>query len=210
DGLGRNKDGITKPLKANYKFDNAGFGHNIADDMNNSWWENVYNNASKNLIAETNELKEVTVASTSQNNEEPDKLKASEYAGSFLKGATLINQRQEVDCEHKAEISPVILRVVSDEELFKACGGRTAHKGGRHGLNLTGKLSRIEQQERELSSKIRSGKEKSSQVFKEYVERKSLSNKRKLKRLNEKKIKKVKKSVASTSTTIPTPTLQAP
>lgn len=59
DGLGRDKSGITKPLKANYKFDNAGLGHNPADDMNNHWWENVYNKAATNLNVATNESNEV-------------------------------------------------------------------------------------------------------------------------------------------------------
>lgn len=46
----------------------------------------------------------------------------------FLKSATLTNEGQEVEFAHKQAISPVILKIVSDEELFKACGGRTAHK----------------------------------------------------------------------------------
>lgn len=61
DGLGRDKNGITKPLKAKYKFDNAGLGHNPADDMNNHWWENVYNQAATNLNVATNESNEVKV-----------------------------------------------------------------------------------------------------------------------------------------------------
>lgn len=61
DGLGRDKSGITKPLKANYKFDSAGLGHNPADDMNNHWWENVYNQAATNLNVATNESNEVKV-----------------------------------------------------------------------------------------------------------------------------------------------------
>lgn len=61
DGLGRDKNGITKPLKANYKFNNAGLGHNPADEMNNHWWENVYNQAATNLNVETNESNEVRV-----------------------------------------------------------------------------------------------------------------------------------------------------
>lgn len=61
DGLGRDKNGITKPVKANYKFDHAGLGHNPADDMNNHWWENVYNQAATNLNVQTNESNEVLV-----------------------------------------------------------------------------------------------------------------------------------------------------
>lgn len=54
--------------------------------------------------------------------------KNSNYGGMFLKSATLTNEGQEVEFAHKQAISPVILKIVSDEELFKACGGRTAHK----------------------------------------------------------------------------------
>lgn len=61
EGLGRDKHGMTKPLKANYKFDNAGLGHNPADDLNNHWWENVYNKAATNLNVETNDANDVKV-----------------------------------------------------------------------------------------------------------------------------------------------------
>merc|ERR1711953_1359046 len=38
---------------------------------------------------------------------------------------------------------------MGDEELVKACGGRTAHKGGRHGHRMNAKLARIERAEAE-------------------------------------------------------------
>merc|ERR1712180_208424 len=34
-------------------------------------------------------------------------------------------------------------RTLSDDELVKACGGRTAHKGARHGQRMTAKLQRV-------------------------------------------------------------------
>merc|ERR1712002_355055 len=34
-----------------------------------------------------------------------------------------------------------------EEELFRRCGGRTAHKGARHGLKASAKLERIERQD---------------------------------------------------------------
>merc|ERR1712003_318427 len=36
---------------------------------------------------------------------------------------------------------------LSEEELLRRCGGRTAHKGARHGLKASAKLERIERQE---------------------------------------------------------------
>ncbi|NXS91742.1 GPTC4 protein, partial [Jacana jacana] len=37
---------------------------------------------------------------------------------------------------------------LTDKELMRACGGRTAHKGARHGLTMSAKLARLEEQER--------------------------------------------------------------
>merc|ERR1719397_862950 len=42
-----------------------------------------------------------------------------------------------------------LLRTLTDDELVKACGGRTAHKGGRHGHRMNAKLARIEKAEAE-------------------------------------------------------------
>merc|ERR1719318_10365 len=41
------------------------------------------------------------------------------------------------------------LKELTDEELVAACGGRTAHKGSRHGHKMTAKLDRIAEAERE-------------------------------------------------------------
>ncbi|NXE30198.1 GPTC4 protein, partial [Ardeotis kori] len=41
-----------------------------------------------------------------------------------------------------------VSRRLTDEELMRACGGRTAHKGARHGLTMSAKLARLEEQER--------------------------------------------------------------
>uniref|UniRef100_A0A8D2Q9Z7 G patch domain containing 4 n=1 Tax=Zonotrichia albicollis TaxID=44394 RepID=A0A8D2Q9Z7_ZONAL len=48
--------------------------------------------------------------------------------------------------EEKLDLSSV--RRLTDEELVQACGGRTAHKGARHGLTMSAKLARLEEQER--------------------------------------------------------------
>lgn len=80
--------------------------------------------------------------------------------GSFLKAATLdVGKETELTDRTKVEdiqLKPV--KVLTDEELFKACGGLTAHKGARHGLNLTGKLNRMEEQDRLLMERIKGQK----------------------------------------------------
>lgn len=95
--------------------------------------------------------------------------------GSFLKSATLLaNVGTEQDIEghvstHDIEIKPI--KVLSDEDLFKACNGRTAHKGARHGLTLSGKLHRIAEQEKFLLEKMK-GKQNKHEVFRETVTKK--------------------------------------
>ncbi|XP_025029372.1 G patch domain-containing protein 4 isoform X2 [Python bivittatus] len=74
--------------------------------------------------------------------------------GRFVKAATLISGTEEPvnptsssdQEEEKMDLSTV--RRLTDEELFQACGGRTVHKGARHGLTMGAKLARLEEQEK--------------------------------------------------------------
>lgn len=99
--------------------------------------------------------------------------------GNFLKSATLlanVGQEQEIEGHVSTvdiEIKP--LSVMSDEDLFKACGGRTAHKGARHGLNLSGKLQRIAEQEKLLLEKMKNTVNK-HEVFREPSSKKHKKN----------------------------------
>lgn len=83
--------------------------------------------------------------------------------GSFLKSSTLQGSGEEKNMGSISnvdiEIKPVT--VISDEELFRVCGGRTAHKSARHGLKLEGKLRRVEEQEKEFLEKIKKAREAS-------------------------------------------------
>lgn len=152
DGLGRNNDGITAALRPKFKFDNAGLGHSKADEMNNHWWENVYNNAATNMDVSTApdgaiEMKcrtgksiEITTKNYTVNK------KADEYyKGQFLRTSTLVNASKEVrnakkrnnssdssDDDDDSDVFETVtinpFKVVSDADLLKACEGRTAHK----------------------------------------------------------------------------------
>ena len=37
-GLGKESQGISEPIKASLKFDTAGIGHDIAKQFTNNWW----------------------------------------------------------------------------------------------------------------------------------------------------------------------------
>lgn len=77
--------------------------------------------------------------------------------GSFIKTSTLTNTGREDAIPEQVnleEFRHTTIKPLTDEELFKACGGRTAHKGARHGLKLSGKLARLAEQDAVLLKKF--------------------------------------------------------
>ncbi|CAH1135856.1 unnamed protein product [Ceutorhynchus assimilis] len=163
-GLGRKEDGISAPLKAQVKLDNLGVGYDVGEEFTNKWWERVYNSAAENIamkVDDNNDVKlqikdknsvEITTKSYSVKNFK--KNNSLEY-GTFIKVSKLTEQGTE---NYKTKFEPLKLPThveLSDEKLFAACGGRTAHKGARHGLTLSGKLSRVEKQEKLLSKQMK-------------------------------------------------------
>ena len=157
-GLGKYESGITEPLKQKLKFDTAGVGYKDTDW--NNWWEHAFNKAASSIKVES-QADEVMISVSKENttNDLPkEELNKNESKyGNFLKTTTLLNGNLILENNsnmHKKQenIKPVSL---TDEELFKLCGGRTAHKGARHGLQLNGKLKRIAQQEKYLLNTIK-------------------------------------------------------
>lgn len=141
-GLGKNKQGITEPIRATFKFDNAGLGDKgpVREDH---WWERVYNEASTNINVNKSEEGKIQMDLHDEDGVEitnksysMKKLKESNTSlqyGSFLKSATLLaNVGKEEEIEghvSTADIEIKPIQVLTDEDLFKACNGRTAHKG---------------------------------------------------------------------------------
>ncbi|KAK9892960.1 hypothetical protein WA026_023017 [Henosepilachna vigintioctopunctata] len=159
-GLGKNEDGISQPIKPKLKFDNAGVGHDHGAEFTNKWWETLFNSATQNIDIKVKDEKvrfvlksepiEITTKNYSLKKNDKNALEKS-----FLRTSKLTNQGIEnyhVPIIHE---NPKKFSVLTDEELFAACGGRTAHKGARHGLKLSGKLSRIEKQEKMLLKKMK-------------------------------------------------------
>merc|ERR550519_1764495 len=88
------------------------------------------------------------------------------------------------------------IKELSDEQLVAACNGLTAHKGGRHGLNMKAKLDRIAEAEREFMLKYggSGGDTKSNTVVEEETVSKKSTKKRKAEAVLEEEIHSEKKS----------------
>ncbi|XP_031328324.1 G patch domain-containing protein 4-like [Photinus pyralis] len=153
NGLGKHSIGIKTALKPALKFDNAGVGFNASEGYTNNWWEKLYNETASNINVTNSDNNGNTQISTKKSTP-THTLTSSEYK-SFIKTSKLTENGIVNFADTSTEAAPVSSTpCLKDEDLFAACGGRTAHKGARHGCKLSGKLSRLEMQEKILLKKL--------------------------------------------------------
>uniref|UniRef100_A0A1A9WZ28 G patch domain-containing protein 4 n=1 Tax=Glossina brevipalpis TaxID=37001 RepID=A0A1A9WZ28_9MUSC len=172
DGLGKKSNGIAKALRPALKFDKAGFGADLAaNDFNNHWWERVFNEAASNVNVDqkvdggvefTLRNKGNGIESSKGYSLKKQKNAKNNPFGNFLQTSTLKAGGMQMDNLDKiktADLEVAKVSVMTDEELFAACHGRTTHKGARHGLKLTGKLSRLQKQEEDLLANMQANEQ---------------------------------------------------
>ncbi|NWH53672.1 GPTC4 protein, partial [Fregata magnificens] len=176
-GLGKREDGIAEAIRVKVKCDTAGVGHDAAEPFSFHWWDHVFNKAAANIAVEAGQdgisVKTLSERGVRISNKKPRKAGSTGgmLYGHFVKSATLTACGEESvklptgsessEEEEKLDLSsarrqgwgsgacPIpTMRQLTDEELMRACGGRTAHKGARHGLTMSAKLARLEEQER--------------------------------------------------------------
>ncbi|XP_017664069.1 PREDICTED: G patch domain-containing protein 4 [Lepidothrix coronata] len=162
-GLGKRQDGIAEAIRVKVKCDTAGVGHDAAEPFTFHWWDHVFNKAAANIAVEAGQdgisVKALSEQGGGISNKKPRKAGGTRdlLYGRFVKSATLTACGEESmtlptgsesseEEEEKMDLSSA--RRLTDEELVQACGGRTAHKGARHGLTMSAKLARLEEQER--------------------------------------------------------------
>ncbi|KAJ6652272.1 hypothetical protein lerEdw1_012780 [Lerista edwardsae] len=161
-GLGKRENGIAEALKVKVKCDTAGVGHSSAEEFTFHWWDHVYNSVAANIDVEARKdgakVKKISKQSEGITNKKPRKAQRDRNMlyGRFVKAATLTAGTEEPlkpvpssdssDEDEKLDLSTA--RRLTDEELVRVCGGRTAHKGARHGLTMSAKLARLEEQEK--------------------------------------------------------------
>nr|XP_056709209.1 G patch domain-containing protein 4 [Euleptes europaea] len=162
-GLGKKENGISEAIKVKVKCDTAGVGHDSAEQFTFHWWDHLFNSSAANIAVEAGQdgvkVKRVSKQDGMITNKKPRKAPGDKdmLYGRFVKAATLTSGREEPlkpasssdsseEDEEKLDLSTA--RRLTDEELVQACGGRTAHKGARHGLTMSAKLARLEEQEK--------------------------------------------------------------
>ncbi|XP_071098634.1 G patch domain-containing protein 4-like isoform X2 [Haliotis cracherodii] len=134
-GLGREESGMTEAIKVQIKNNKTGNG-------------------------------EVTLGRKSPDSKEEKRAekarKKMALYGNFVKGATLKQEegRQVEEKEGSSSESEEEEKIdkPSEEEVFELCGGRTAHKGARHGLKLNGKLQRVQAMEEQLMLQMKAAR----------------------------------------------------
>ncbi|NXM34549.1 GPTC4 protein, partial [Oxyruncus cristatus] len=159
----KRQDGIAEAIRVKVKCDTAGVGHDAAEPFTFHWWDHVFNKAAANIAVEAGQdgisVKALSEQGGGISNKKPRKAGCTRdlLYGHFVKSATLTACGEESvsqptgsessEEEEKLDLSSA-RRQLTDEELVQACGGRTAHKGARHGLTMSAKLARLEEQER--------------------------------------------------------------
>ncbi|XP_028156637.1 G patch domain-containing protein 4 [Ostrinia furnacalis] len=166
-GLGKHENGISEALKPKLKRSVAGIGHDAASDFTEHWWTKLYDKAAGNVEVEekngkTKKIKtkedefEITNSTWKlKKKKKQSDTEEEQYKDYFVRKAVLsgggstVRNVNDSESEDETAVTKDVFKM-TDEELFAACEGRTAHKGARHGLKATGKLARIAQQEQIL------------------------------------------------------------
>ncbi|CAF3333826.1 unnamed protein product [Rotaria socialis] len=151
-GLGKDNQGMKTPIKAVLKFDNRGVGCNQKDEYSSEfkWWEYSYNRAAKK-VSESLDQSQGEEKKDQKRKHSEDKQESSKKSiySRFEKSSVLMGNKEEsLRVEQETVVTEVpVSSLPTDEELHRICGGRTAHKGARHGIRMNGKLQRLQEQE---------------------------------------------------------------
>ena len=145
-GLGKVESGRANAIKIGVKNNTLGVGFDVGKEFTNNWWDNLFNKAANNIVVEKSESGvQVSKKSTGSDITETRKLWKGKdlYHGRFVKA----NSGESSPSSSENPTVATTKYIFSDEELLKACGGRTAHKSARHGHKLNGKLKRVAEQD---------------------------------------------------------------
>jgi len=213
-GLGKSEDGIKSAIKVKVK-NNKGLGHDAGTEFTFHWWDHIFNKAA-NAIEVIDNDNEVSIKKNENAkkivpqlmyNKRPlsSNLKGKPLLyGTFVSAGTVtandldsVANTPVISSDSESELDDEQLSTDLLDRTFKQTG-LTGHKGARHGLKLSGKLKRIQEQEG-LSQKPESkGEDEIAEKVKkkkcklEEVDAEQQQNEEKLKKKKKKKKKKTK------------------
>uniref|UniRef100_A0A669QFN9 G-patch domain containing 4 n=1 Tax=Phasianus colchicus TaxID=9054 RepID=A0A669QFN9_PHACC len=123
----------------------GGVGHDAAEQFSFHWWDHVFNEAAANIAVRDGQVRE-SLQPLPRGAAPP----RSTLYGHFIKVMTWSSGvgGHPAATSFLVTLCPLCPCRLTDEELVRVCGGRTAHKGARHGLTMSAKLARLEEQER--------------------------------------------------------------
>lgn len=157
----------------------------------------MFNKAAKNIKVDESEAGDIKVEmnldksdlSTKKMRKKMMKKVRNQLYSNFVKSGTLTGGKmEEVEQEQEMETVKDMSKIkeLSDDQLVAACGGLTAHKGARHGLNMKAKLDRIAEAELEFMKKYGGGGDISVAEDANENSEKSKSNKKKKRKYEDK------------------------
>ncbi|XP_019518126.1 PREDICTED: G patch domain-containing protein 4 isoform X1 [Hipposideros armiger] len=186
-GLGRKENGITQALRVTLKQDMHGVGHDPAKEFTNHWWSELFNQTAASLAVETRQdgvqIQRLSKESTRHTQPKPNLLYQK-----FVKKATLTSGGEKPDkdlesCSDDDNQGPQPPKILTDEMLFQACEGRTAHKAARLGITMKAKLARLQAQEQAFLAQLKGQAPGTPQL---QSENKPLKKRKKKRKENEK------------------------
>uniref|UniRef100_A0A8C5U210 G patch domain-containing protein 4 n=1 Tax=Malurus cyaneus samueli TaxID=2593467 RepID=A0A8C5U210_9PASS len=159
-GLGRREDGIAEAIRVKVKCDTAGVGHDAAEPFTFHWWDHVFNKAAANIAVEAGQQ------GGGISNKKPRKAGKS---GSLLYGRFV---KVSMWGTHSTQVSgwgvtwldcPLLAGAVEQGVLggtflageIPVLAARGHCRGARHGLTMSAKLARLEEQERAFLASYR-------------------------------------------------------
>ena len=165
-GLGKSENGIKSAIKVKVKNNKGGLGHDAGTEFTFHWWDHIFNKAANTIEVVNDEengeveikknvnAKKIVPLLMYNKRPLPTSLTGKPLLYGTFVSAGMITANEMDSGANTLEASSDESESESEEELstdlldrtYKKTG-LTGHKGARHGLKLSGKLKRIQDQE---------------------------------------------------------------
>lgn len=128
-------------------------GYDAGDQFSFHWWDHVFNKTAKSIVVqESGDGVEVVKSGKEScviSNKRPSKNSNKPLLyGRFVKASSQNPKRALSDSDEDTDEERDFSNLSTEDKVFQACGGRTAHKAARHGFRLNGKLQRVLEQDK--------------------------------------------------------------